>query len=81
VFIFYIVTSNNLLSKIMHDVLPKYMDLGYSNKIFWTFSDKSIKYQMNKVKRKIDYSLFDPKKCEWNYDHEKYMKLLQSYSV
>ncbi len=69
---FRITLSTNIENqiKISNEILPKYLDKTYNNKIIF-------RRKQNNKKLKLNYAeLFDPKTCEWEFNLDKYKKAL-----
>ena len=69
---FRITISTNIENqiKISNEILPKYIDENYNNKIIF-------RRKQNNKKLKLNYAeLFDPKTCEWEFNLDKYKKAL-----
>ena len=69
---FFIVTNENKFLEIMYNTIPKYIDYNYENKLILKEKDPNKNYYS-----KVDWTMFDPVKKEWIYEHEKYMKELK----
>lgn len=58
-------------TKISNEILPKYIDNDYDNKVIFR------RKQNKEINMKLNYSkLFNPKTCEWEFDLEKYKENL-----
>ena len=62
-------------TKISNEILPKYLDNNYDNKIIFR------RKQNKEINMKLNYSeLFNPKTCEWEFNLKKYKKNLTRLS-
>lgn len=74
----YIVTSVEKLTKIIGEIVPLYTSRNFKPKALWLNREESNYYWKSRLHMKFDYSkVFDPKKCEWIYEHGKYMAELR----
>jgi len=75
---FFVSTNNEQQTKIIRDVLPKYIEDSHPNKIVYMDFDETDKFwRWEKYRKylKLDYvKLFNPKTCTWKFDLKKYLK-------
>ena len=70
-----LVTNIENQTKISTEILPKYIDNNYDNKIIFR------RKQNPEINLKLNYAeLFNPKTCEWKFDIEKYKENLTRLS-
>jgi len=70
-----LVTNTENQTKISTEILPKYIDNNYDNKIIFR------RKQNPEINLKLNYAeLFNPKTCEWEFDIEKYKENLTRLS-
>ncbi len=72
----YYFVTNPVKTAEIFEALEELIDKGYKPIVFWRNEEKSL-YDPSKIKY---WEVFDPVNVEWKYDHEKYMKELDTLS-
>ncbi|MCD6476648.1 MAG: hypothetical protein J7K26_00580, partial [Candidatus Aenigmarchaeota archaeon] len=81
--ILYIITNAEKAIKILYDIIPKYVDKKFKNRIIWKDVKKSRCAQIGNFSRasmhlKIDYkNLFDIENMKWKFETKKYIEKLK----